>query len=241
MEKDIYGFIKKLSTSQLKQLSKEIGIEFNLRKTAILNKLKEDNSLDGEVWKCIPKHEGYEVSNLGRVKSLSRVVYDKKGRPRTINGCILNPEKTIDGYNRVGLSLNNSIKRIKVHQLVAISFLNHTPCGYKYVINHKNFVRNDNRVENLEIVTQRENSNRKHIKSTSEYTGVCWASSRGKWIASIRIDQKKLHLGSFDNEQEASKFYDLALKSIVNNEPIKVKRIHNKQHSSLNLIITPQL
>ena len=48
----------------------------------------------------------------------------------------------------------------QVHQMVAESFLNHIPCGYKLVVNHIDFNRTNNAVQNLELVSARENSNR---------------------------------------------------------------------------------
>jgi hypothetical protein len=235
-----YEFIKELNVSELSILMKELGLELNKRNVAIQKKSSNVVSIiDGEVWKDVKNYDGYQVSNLGRVKSKERIVYSKSGTARPVKEVILKNEIN-KGYHRVGLSKNNVIKRLKVHQMVAIAFLNHTPCGYKYVINHKNFIRSDNRVENLEIVTQRENANQKHIVSTSIYTGVCWAKKIEKWLSSIKVKGKKIHLGYFNSEKEASEYYEAAVLAINNNEPIKVKRIHKKHHSSLSVIITNQ-
>lgn len=239
MELYKYEFIKELSAKELKHLQKEIGLEFNARKTSVSNnKINEQSTIiAGEIWVSLKNYDGYEVSNMGRVRSIGRIVYDKLGRSHPVAEVILKAEKTRFGYDRVGLCKNNTIKRIKVHQLVAMGFLDHNPCGYDAVVNHKNFIRHDNRLENLEVLSQRENSNRKHIKSTSKFTGVCWAASKEKWLASIRVNKKRLHLGLFDNEQEASEYYELAVVAINSGEPIRVKRIHNKMHDSLNIII----
>jgi len=171
-----------------------------------------------QIWKVeefrdIPNYEkSYQVSDLGRVKSLSRLVN---------NSCcsFLSKEKVLkqeinDGYFRVDLCLNGNVKKIKVHQLVAIAFLKHIPCGFKLVINHKNFIKTDNRKLNLEIVTSRENSNLKHIKSTSKYTGVCWNIKSNKWHAQIIINKKRIHLGYFINEMDAHNAYQNALKNL---------------------------
>ena len=152
-----------------------------------------------EIWKTIEKYPDYQISNLGNVKSL------KFGKEKIL-------KQWIDdlGYCRVDL-----IKNEKVHQLVAIAFLNHTPCKYKLVINHKNFNRQDNRVENLEIVTQRENANRAHIKSSSKYVGVSWYNYGNKnWRARIVINGKQKNIGYYKTEIEASNAYQNALLAI---------------------------
>ena len=134
-----------------------------------------------EIWKDILDYEGlYQVSNLGRVKSLSRRVKNKNGYKIT-KEIILQPAKYKYGYYHIDLSKENKSATKNIHKLVAIAFLNHNHCGYKLVVNHKNFDKLNNHVDNLEIVTQRENSNKKHLKSSSIYTGVCWCNTKKKW------------------------------------------------------------
>tara|TARA_R110000764_G_scaffold187293_2_gene272692 strand:+ start:389 stop:877 length:489 start_codon:yes stop_codon:yes gene_type:complete len=154
-----------------------------------------------EEFKDIPNHEGlYQVSNLGRVKSF-------KGKTERI----LKPTASKGCYLHVGLNKDGKRKTIRVHQLVAMAFLGHTPCGHKLVVNHKNFIRYDNRAENLELDTARNNTNQKHLKSSSEYVGVNWSKSREKWMASIHINGKTKYLGVFTCEIKASKAYENAL------------------------------
>ena len=167
-----------------------------------------------EIWKDIPEYEGYyQVSNLGRVKSLSRLRFNNGGK-FTSKEKILKAGTT-DGYFCVALSKNAKQKTFRVHQLMAMAFLNHTPCGLNLVVNHINFDRKDNRIENLELVTARENANKKHIKSSSKYTGVCWDKSRSKWVSHITIDNKQKFLGYFNCELSASKAYQNKLKEIL--------------------------
>lgn len=169
-----------------------------------------------EEWRDIPNYEGhYQISDLGRVKSL------KLCRGNT--QIILKQSFDDGGYNIISLLLNSNSKTGKVHQLVAIAFLGHKPCKMELVINHKNFIKTDNRKLNLEITTSRKNTDKKHIKSTSVYTGVSWDSRDEKWKAQIIFNKKVKHLGSFDNEKEASEYYENALISINNNLEIKVK------------------
>ncbi len=161
-----------------------------------------------ENWKDIVGYEGlYQVSNLGNIKSLSN---NKNRTEKLLSLCLTN-----GNYYFVYLYKKNKRKSFKVHQLVAIAFLYHIRCGYKIVVNHKNFNRQDNRVENLELVTQRENANKKHLKSKSKYTGVCWHKRIGKWHSSIRINNKKIHLGYFEIENEAHNAYQKKLKEIT--------------------------
>lgn len=164
-----------------------------------------------EVWKKIKEFENYEISNLGRVKSINKEI-------------ILKHRLSKNNYFIINLYKNKKRETKYIHQLVAISFLNHIPCGHKLVVNHKNFIRTDNRVENLEIITQRENSNKKHLKSVSKYTGVSKSSNTNKFESRIVINGKLKYLGIFDNEIEANKHYNIALNDIELGNEIKVKK-----------------
>ncbi len=166
-----------------------------------------------EFWKQIKDYPDYEVSNLGRVKSLSRIILRKGKYPFLSKEKILKPNDNGNGYYYIFL-YKNGISKIKyIHKIVAITFLNHNPNGFKLVVNHKNFIKTDNRLENLEIVTQRENANRKHIKSSSKYIGVCWNKKCNKWTSQIVINNNLKYLGLFETELQASNAYTLALKN----------------------------
>lgn len=82
------------------------------------------------------------------------------------------------------------------------------------MVNHKNFIRTDNRVDNLEIVTSRENTNQKHFKNSSQYIGVCWHKASEKWHSSIHIKGKLKYLGLFLTELEAHNAYQNKLLSL---------------------------
>ena len=166
-----------------------------------------------EIWKDIPNYEGYyQASNLGRIKSLKRMVKGKNSL-RVQNERILKQFFDFHGYCVVSL-YKDKYKRFKTHQLVAMAFLNHKPCGHKLVVNHINFDKKDNRLENLEIVTQRENANLKRFKSSSEYVGVNWYKRSNKWVAKIWVNGKKKHLGYFINEYDAHLAYQKALNEL---------------------------
>ena len=106
--------------------------------------------MEEEVWKPIKDYEGlYEISNLGRVKSLN---YGGTGK-----GKILKNIEDRKGYLKVCLTKNGRHKILKVHRLVAEAFIPNP--GNKPCVDHINTIKNDNRVENLRWVTHKENSN----------------------------------------------------------------------------------
>ena len=98
-----------------------------------------------EIWKAIPGYEGiYEVSDLGRVKSL--------GNNKTRKEKILKFSNNRKGYYKLNLFKNANTKTYEIHQLVAMAFLNHIPSKSKKVIDHINNVKTDNRLENLQYL-----------------------------------------------------------------------------------------
>lgn len=174
-----------------------------------------------EIWRPIRNYESiYHISSLGRIKRLN----NKHGEEQILTPC----KNNRGGYYVVNLCMDGTQKTRTIHQLVAESFLGHIPCGLKLVINHKNFIKTDNRVSNLEIVSNRENTNFKHISTSSEYTGVCFINLYKKWRASIVIEGKLYGLGMFDVETEAKEKYD----SVLNNwNNLKIKPIIRKTSS----------
>lgn len=157
-----------------------------------------------EIYKDVIGYEGiYKVSNFGNVKSL--IGNNEKILKLCRNG---------GGYSTVNLHINSIMKTRSVHQLVAEAFLNHKPSKYELVINHIDFNRANNNIENLEIVTTRENANQKHLKSSSQYTGVSWDKNRNKWSSQIVINKKLKFLGRFINELDASEAYQKALQNL---------------------------
>ena len=157
-----------------------------------------------EIWKDIIGFEKiYQVSSFGNIISL------KFGKEKKL-------QKIIDskGYYQIKLYKNKKAYTKKIHQLVAISFLNHIPNKHILVVNHKDFNTLNNNVDNLEIVTQRENTSFKHIKYSSQYTGVSWNKRNKKWGASIRINGKSKHLGLFMREYDAYLAYEKELNNI---------------------------
>jgi hypothetical protein len=110
-----------------------------------------------EQWKDVEGFIGqYQISNLGRVKSLERLVkFGKYGQHRIIGGIILKPNKTKCGYLLVHLSNNVNKKTFNIARLVAISFIPNP--DDKPTVNHIDANKENNRVDNLEWATYSEN------------------------------------------------------------------------------------
>jgi hypothetical protein len=94
-----------------------------------------------------------------------------------------------------------------------MAFLNHKPDGTnKIVVDHINNIKTDNRLVNLQLISQRENTSKDKKNGTSQYTGVCWKKSKNKFEAQININNKYKYLGLFTDEYEAHLAYEKALK-----------------------------
>lgn len=110
-----------------------------------------------EEWRPVVGWEGmYEVSSLGRVKSVNRRIVSSSGVVQPVVGRVLAQKQCRDGYLMVCLCRNNKPWFSSVHRLVSAAFIPN-PCGLPQV-NHKNLDKSDNRVCNLEWVTQEQNT-----------------------------------------------------------------------------------
>ena len=101
-----------------------------------------------------------------------------------------------------------------VSQLIAIAFLNHKPCGNKMVVDHIDTNKLNNKLYNLQVITNRENTSKDRKNGSSKYLGVSWNKSNKNWSATILINGKPKYLGSFTNEKEASQAYQNELKNL---------------------------
>jgi hypothetical protein len=104
-----------------------------------------------EVWKDIPGYEGYyQVSDMGRVRSLERVIISTTGQRVPVQERILKGTEHKSGYFIVGLA-KNGIKTRTIHSLVALAFVGERP--ERNDIHHKNGNKKDNRLNNLVYIS----------------------------------------------------------------------------------------
>ncbi len=117
-----------------------------------------------EIWKQIPGFDKYKVSNLGRVKSIRREIIDINKNKRLIKEKILKVTIDKNGYFSVGLYKNSDKpKMLRVHRLVLLAFN-----GQSFLAcNHKDLDKTNNKLENLEYVTNKENT--AHARSLKKW------------------------------------------------------------------------
>ena len=169
-----------------------------------------------EIWKDIEGYEGlYQVSNLGKVKSLERKV-KRSNHSINVREKILKHALSKHGYRVVSLWKNNKGKTKSIHVLVAVCFLNHKPNGYSLVVDHIDENKENNSSKNLRLTTNRFNCTRNQRGFSSKYVGVHWHKSYDKWQSIIMLKGKYKYLGRFDSEHKAHLSYQKALKALSN-------------------------
>ncbi len=166
-----------------------------------------------EIWKDVVGYEGhYQVSNFGNIKSI------KNGKD-----IVMKLGVSRNGYNSIGLWVNNIHESFMVHKLVAMAFLNHKPNKFDtLVIDHIDRNRLNNNVENLRLVSQRDNC----IKGLprSGYLGVQFNKINNKWHVRPRINKKTRHFGYFDCPKIAGQAY-LIFTKIADNTDLSNKSL----------------
>lgn len=147
-----------------------------------------------EEWKKIKGYSDYKVSSFGRVKSF------KWNKER-----ILKPVIGKCGYAFYRLWVNGVAKTIKGHRLVAIAFFENAE-NPNYVVDHINNIKDDNRLENLQMLTHRDNII-KEAKSNTGLSGVYKPKHTKKYRSIISVNKKQIHLGYYDTPEEAHNIY----------------------------------
>lgn len=167
-----------------------------------------------ELWEWIPDYEAmYKASNLGEVMRMAGRIQLANGHTKWVNEKVLKQGTDGRGYPTVSLSKKGIIKKKSVHSLVAEAFLNHK-ANNGLIVDHKDNIKTNNHADNLQLITQRENSSKDRVSSNDGFTGVTWYNPTSKWIARIQIGGQRKQLGSFDNKEDAINSYQDKLKEI---------------------------
>ena len=161
-----------------------------------------------EIWKDIKDYEGlYQVSNLGNVKSLDKIIYQKnksgKNQKHIYKGKKLKKQQQRNGYEVVNLYKNAKMTKKLVHRLVATAFIENK--SDRHFINHKDNNKTNNNVTNLEWCSQSEN--------------VMYAYTNGVKIPPNmrkvkRLDKEGIFIDMFESIQEAERFTNVKATNI---------------------------
>jgi len=164
-----------------------------------------------EIWKDIKGYEGlYEVSNLGRVKRLKCLRNNRYNKPSWYTKPkIMKPWDNGNGYQVVTLRKDKKRQNYYLHRLVAENFISNT--GGKMQVNHIDYNKSNNRVNNLEWVTIKENIEwsrpnyaKHHISKTN--TGFRYITFREKHnVYRVTLNQKEK---TFKTLEEAIEYRD---------------------------------
>ncbi len=153
------GRIKKISTDRIYPESKSVQIRYNNKRIMIYVKhylQKYFHNNEDEIWKEIIDFPSFCISNFGRI--------------RKNNLKIFTPSPKRNGYIEVSLTNEKCQKSFSVHRLVALYFIPNL--DNKTMVNHKNGIKTDNKVENLEWVTPSENRKHAHDNNLIKYMKI---------------------------------------------------------------------
>ena len=186
----------------------------------------------GEFWQTPSNHLRNRGCNECGLLQRKRTRDDRSSKLRSHSETKFNTDGTVSiplprsGYFLIDAEdycrvIKHKWRKIKSGYIVSNITLNTNTYLHRYlleagvgeVVDHINQIKSDNRRVNLRKCTVGENMrNRLSNRGASKYKGVWWSKQKSKWVSEIRVDNKKFHLGSFSDEEEAARAYDEAAK-----------------------------
>ena len=170
-------------------MEKILEIQKNVK--AIVRKYENNLiKLNVEVFRSVDGYENYAVSSFGKIKN-------------TKTGKILKAGDNGRGYLTVNLCEDGVKKTHRIHRLVANAFLDNP--DDKLCVDHKDNNKTNNNISNLRFATTKENSQNSKLSNnnTSNVKGVYFNKKAKKWHARIMIDGIQIHIGYYDNLEDA--------------------------------------
>lgn len=172
-----------------------------------------------EVWKDIEGFEGiYQISNIGRVKSLQRIRYNTLSE--NIKERILKPVLNTEGYHQVALYKDGKNQHPKVHRLVAIAFLSNI--SLKQYINHIDGNKENNCVNNIEWCTAAENNFHTHRVLNK----CCGSTHHFSKLSELDVNKIKLLFVEGNTIASIAKLFNVSQTSISNIKNKKAYRCY---------------
>lgn len=163
-----------------------------------------------EIWKDIKDFEGlYQISNLGKVKSLPRYVKNIHGQ-RIVKEKILKNQINKKGYYSVVLRKNNKSYTKEIHRLIGIAFIenkNNYSC-----INHIDGNKLNNKLDNLEWCSYKHNINEAYRLGLNRYTNLINFKNLPKKV--LQFDKNNNFINEFESIRKASKITNVCYNSI---------------------------
>ena len=139
-----------------------------------------------------------KVFRDGRIHTLFKY---KDGREKWTDRVFTLSQK---GYFRVSIGSKKNKRAHLAHNVITLCYLGEKPQGYQ--TDHINSIRTDNRLENLQYITQQQNIHKIKTKDGRNVKGY-YLHKNGTYKAQIKVDYKSINLGTYDTEEEARQAY----------------------------------
>ena len=142
----------------------------------------------------LKSNSNYEINRKGQVRNV---------KTKRIIKAHLNK---ITGYIQINLRKNKETKMNYMHRLLAEAFMGLDSTGYERVVDHIDGNKSNNNLDNLRIITQRENTSKKHLKEnrTSKYTNITFCKRNNRFVAVLFIKNKNKFICSDKNEDKCN-------------------------------------